>query len=113
MGSEAPLSRGLQLKPILLHWLRKEGHQSLAPCETPAVALATGKTGCRTKPYSTSSGMSSGSSAIRSKNGVSTNVLSKSNHTHGEVTTEIHAQDSPRVRLGFIYGKLSYVQGFV
>ena len=34
-------------------------------------------------PYSTSSGTKSGSSSIKIKNGVSTNVLSKSNHTHG------------------------------
>jgi hypothetical protein len=39
MGSEAPLSRELQLKPTLLHWLRKESHQSLVPCGTPVVAL--------------------------------------------------------------------------
>ena len=34
-------------------------------------------------PYSTSSGTKSGSSSVKIKNGVSTNVLSKSNHTHG------------------------------
>jgi hypothetical protein len=40
----------------------------------------------------------------KSKNGVSTNVLSKSNHTHGGGITEINAKDDPRVRLGFICG---------
>ena len=35
-------------------------------------------------PYSTSSGTKSGSSSVKSKNGVSTNILSKSNHTHGK-----------------------------
>ena len=36
-------------------------------------------------PYSMSmsSGIKSGSSSLKIKNGVSTNVLSKSNHTHG------------------------------
>ena len=33
-------------------------------------------------PYSASSGMKFGSSSIKIKNVVSTNVLSKSNHTH-------------------------------
>ena len=33
--------------------------------------------------YSASSGTKSGSSSIKIKDGVSTNVLSKSNHTHG------------------------------
>jgi hypothetical protein len=49
----------------------------------------------------------------KSKNGVSTNVLSKSNHTHGGGISEINAQDSPRIGLGFIYGKLGYMQRFV
>ena len=47
------------------------------------VTQSTGKAGCRTVPYSTSSGTKSGSSSVKIKNGVSTNVLSKSNHTHG------------------------------
>ena len=34
-------------------------------------------------PYSTSSDTKSGSSSVKSTSGVSTNVLSKSNHTHG------------------------------
>ena len=33
--------------------------------------------------YSTSSGTKSGSSSVKIKNGVSTNILGKSNHTHG------------------------------
>ncbi|PVH32123.1 hypothetical protein PAHAL_9G321500 [Panicum hallii] len=49
----------------------------------------------------------------KSKNGVSTNVLSKSNHTHGGGITEFNAQDNPRMRSWFIYGKLSYMQRFV
>ena len=47
------------------------------------VTQSTGKAGCRTVPYSTSSGTKSGSSSVKIKSGVSTNVLSKSNHTHG------------------------------
>ena len=34
-------------------------------------------------PYSASSGTKSGSSSVKIKNGVSTNALNKSNHTHG------------------------------
>jgi hypothetical protein len=49
----------------------------------------------------------------KSKNGVSTNVLSKSNHTHGGGITEFNAQDNPRIRLWFICGKLGYMQGFI
>jgi hypothetical protein len=49
----------------------------------------------------------------KSKNGVSTNVLSKSNHTHGGVITDFNAQGSPRIRLRFICGKHSSMQGFV
>jgi hypothetical protein len=41
----------------------------------------------------------------KSKNGVSTNVLSKSNHTHGGGITELDAQGNPRNRLWFICGK--------
>jgi hypothetical protein len=37
----------------------------------------------------------------KSKNGVSTNVLSKSNHTRGGEITEINAQVNPRIRLWF------------
>ena len=46
------------------------------------VTLSTGKVGCRTDSYSTSSGTKSRSSSVKIKNGVSTNVLSKSNNTH-------------------------------
>jgi hypothetical protein len=36
----------------------------------------------------------------KSKNGVSTNVLSKSNHSHGGGgITEFNVQDNPRIRL--------------
>jgi hypothetical protein len=41
----------------------------------------------------------------KSKNGVSTNILSKSNHTHGGGIIEINAQDNPRIRLWFILRK--------
>jgi hypothetical protein len=77
------------------------------------VALTTGKTGCRTKPYSTSSGVYSGSSAVRSKNGVSTNVLSKSNHTQegGYNREQCTGQSKEKVRVHF--QKLGYMQRFV
>src|SRR6185437_13127995 len=51
--------------------------------------LSTGKAGCRTVPYSTSSGTKSGSSSVKIKNVVSTNALSKSNHTHGGGTNRV------------------------
>jgi hypothetical protein len=41
----------------------------------------------------------------KSKNGVSTNVLSKSNHTRGGEITEINAQVNPRIRLWFYLWK--------
>jgi hypothetical protein len=44
----------------------------------------------------------------KSKNGVSTNVLSKSNHPRGGVITELNAQDIPRIRLWFICGKTRF-----
>ena len=47
------------------------------------------------------SGTKSGSSSVKIKNGVSTNVLSKSNYTHGGGINRIHAQDKSRRRLGF------------
>jgi hypothetical protein len=50
----------------------------------------------------------------KSKNGVSTNVLNKSNHTHGGGgISGFNAQDNPRIRLWFICGKLGYMRGFV
>ena len=38
---------------------------------------------------------------VKIKNGVSTNVLSKSNHTHGGGITEYHAHGKSRIGLGF------------
>src|SRR6185312_15394128 len=52
-------------------------------------------------PYSASSGTKSGSSSVKSKSGVSTNVLSKSNHTHGGGYNRIICIDRSRVRLWF------------
>ena len=39
------------------------------------------------------------------KNGVSTNVLSKSNHTHGAGITEYNAQGNSRIRLRFTFAE--------
>jgi hypothetical protein len=44
----------------------------------------------------------------KSKNGVSTNVLSKSIHTRGGGIIEINAQVNPRIRLWFICGKTRF-----
>ena len=45
--------------------------------------------------------MKSGSSSVKSKNGVSTNVLSKSNHTHGGGYVRIICIGISRIRLRF------------
>ena len=52
--------------------------------------------------------MKSGSSSIKIKNGVSTNVLSKSNHTHEGVYIEYNAQDKSRIRLRFNLQKADF-----
>ena len=52
--------------------------------------------------------MKSGSSTVKIKNGVSTNVLSKSNHTHGGGIKLIYAQDKSRIRLGFNLWKADF-----
>ena len=56
-------------------------------------------------PYSASSGMKSGTSSVKIKDGVSTNVLSKSNHTHGGGITEYSAQGNSRIRLRFTFAE--------
>ena len=56
-------------------------------------------------PYSASSGTKSGSSSVKIKDGVSTNVLSKSKHTHGGGITEYHAQGNSRIRLRFTFAE--------
>jgi hypothetical protein len=51
---------------------------------------------------------------VKVRNGVSTNVLSKSNHTRGGDITEINAQVNPRIRLWFyLRKKLGFMQRFV
>ena len=62
----------------------------------PQARLAVGR-----YPYSTSSGKKSGSSSVKIKNGVSTNVLSKSNHTHGGGYNRIICTGKTRIRLRF------------
>ena len=62
-------------------------------------------------PYSTSSSTKSGSSSVKIKNGVSTNVLSKSNHTHGGGITEYHAHGKSRIGLGFDLLKAIFYAG--
>ena len=55
--------------------------------------------------------MKSGSSSVKIKDGVSTNVLNKSNHTHGGGITEYHAQGNSRIRLGFDLRKAIFYAG--
>ena len=52
--------------------------------------------------------MKSGSSSVKIKNGVSTNILNKSNHTHGGGINRIYAQDKSRIRLGFNLRKANF-----
>ena len=72
-------------------------------------ANITGRVGCGRNLYSTSSTTKSGSSSeattyIR----VSTNVLSKSNRTHGEGINRIHTQNKSKIRLGFDLRKANF-----
>ena len=58
-----------------------------------------------------SSGTKSGSSSVKSKNGVSTIVLSKSNHTHGGGYIRIICTCKSRVRLRFNLQKAEFYAG--
>ena len=61
-----------------------------------------------------SSGTKSGSSSVKSKSGVSTNVLSKSNHTHGGGYDRIICIGKSRIRLWFnLQEKQYFMQGFI
>src|SRR6185312_8748285 len=64
--------------------------------------------GVERKPYSASSGAKSGSSSVKSKSGVSTNVLSKSNRTHGGGYIRIICTGKSRVRLRFNLQKTKF-----
>ena len=55
--------------------------------------------------------MKSGSSSVKSKSGVSTNVLSKSNHTHGGGYNRIICIGKSRVRLRFNLRKAKLYAG--
>src|SRR6185437_2170917 len=71
-------------------------------------AGSTGKVGCRTITYLASSGTKSGSSSVKSKNGVSTNILSKFNHTHGGGYIRITCSGKTRIRLRFNLRKAKF-----
>ena len=72
------------------------------------MTLVTGKVGCRTELLLNVFGKKFGSSSVKIRKGVSTNVLSKSNHTHGGGIDRIHAQNGSRIRLGFNLRKASF-----
>ena len=72
---------------------------------------STGKVGCRTITLLSVVGTKSGSSSVKSKNGVSTNVLSKSNHTHGGGYIRIICTGKSRVRLRFSLQKANFYAG--
>ena len=55
--------------------------------------------------------MKSGSSSVKSKNGVSTNVLRKSNHTHGGGYIRIICIGKTRIRLRFNSRKAIFYAG--
>ena len=62
--------------------------------------------------YSASSGTKSGSSSVKSKIGVSTNVLRKSNHTHGGGYNRIRCIGKTRIRLRFnLQKKMTFYAG--
>src|SRR6185436_11174103 len=69
--------------------------------------------GVERQPYSASSGTKSGSSSVKSKSGVSTNVLSKSNHTHGGGGgyNRIICIGKSRIRLRFNLRKTTFYAG--
>ena len=62
-------------------------------------------------PYSASSGTKSGSSSVKIKDGVSTNVLSKYNHTHGGCIIEYNAHGKSRIRLESYLRKTNFYAG--
>ena len=64
-------------------------------------------------PYSTSSGTKSGSSSVKIKNGVSTYVLSKSNHTHGGGYIRRICIGESRIRLQFNMQKAKFYAGVI
>ena len=75
------------------------------------VTLSTGKVGCRTDSYSTSSGTKSGSSSVKIKNGwVQTYSASPTTPTEG-VYTEFNAQGKSRIRLEFNLRKANFYAG--
>ena len=55
--------------------------------------------------------MKSGSSSVKSKNGVSTNILSKSNHTHSGGYIRITCSGKTRIRLRFNLQKAKFYAG--
>ena len=57
--------------------------------------------GVEREPYSASSGTKSGSSSVKRESGVSTNVLSKFNHTHGGGYIRITYTSKSRIKLRF------------
>ena len=72
-------------------------------------ANITGRVGCGRNLYSTSSTTKSGSSSEATTYiGVSTNVLSKSNRTHGGGINRIYAQDKSKIRLRFNLRKANF-----
>ena len=86
MSREALLSRGLQSTHATILNIKKKIIRVLRHAVTPAGdPNPQARQDAGQYPYSMSSGTKSGSSSVKIKNGVSTNVLSKSNHTHGGV----------------------------
>jgi hypothetical protein len=67
----------------------------------------TGKVGCRTAIYSTSSGMKFGSSSIKTRKEW-VHMYSTSPTTPKEGDNKDHAQDISRIRLGFVWDKARF-----
>ena len=89
-------------------WSTKKSSESCAIRSSCGWPYPQARLGAEWNPYSTSSGTKSGSSSVKIKKGVSTNILSKSNRTHGGGIDRIHAQDGSRIRLGFNVRKASF-----
>ena len=79
----------------------KRSSESCAIRSFLRVTLSTGKVGCRTEPLVNILRNKLWIFLCKNWARVSTNVLSKSNHTHGEGINRIHAQGKSRRRLGF------------
>jgi hypothetical protein len=92
----------------------KRSSESCAIRSFLRVTLSTGKVGCRTESLLNILGNKLWIFLCKNWARVSTNVLSKSNHTHGGGINRVQEQDKSRRRLGFKFcRKLIFMHGFI